>query len=220
MFASYIMEPFQSPSSPLFSGPILAKAGTSPMVIITRFEYTEQSRSGWKPSKQYFRRAGDTPLELSPGNTTAWSGLIEELRINGVSFAIAIVLHCVSYITFFLVSHWQCLPTFLRNTSGDPRDLALLLPPGQARLVIVTCKTSSFWWELEDEAIHSARPFGERFPQTTVIGPTVRPSLLAFHSRRPRHHHHGVAGSDAAAMCLPYRLLKVRTNRKTSMKKM
>ena len=32
------------------------------------------------------------------------------------------------------------------------------LPPGQARLVIVTCKTSSFWWELEDLAIHSARP--------------------------------------------------------------
>lgn len=70
---------------PLFSGPTLAMAGTSLVVIITKSEYTERSKFGWKLRKRYFLGGGDTSPELSHGKITAWSGLIEEIRMNGVS---------------------------------------------------------------------------------------------------------------------------------------
>lgn len=69
---------------PLFSGPTLATVDTSLVVTITKFEYTERSRSGWKLRKQCSLRAADTSPELSPGKIIACSGLIEKLRTNRI----------------------------------------------------------------------------------------------------------------------------------------
>ena len=166
------------------------------MVITTRFEYTEQSRSGWKLRKQYFRRTGDTPLELSPGNTIAWSGLIETENQWGFPRN----SHC-PYTVYHILRSWSFIGNvyFLEKYfRPHPRDLSCHCRPDK-RGLIVACKTSSFCWK--DEAIHPARPFGERSPKTIVIGPTVRPNLITFHSQRPRRHHrHGVAGLDAVDM--------------------
>lgn len=81
---------------PLLSEPTLATGGTFLVVIIIKLECTELSKSGWKLRKRYFQSAVHTPLELSPGKITAWSGLIEELRTNEIFSAFAILL-CIIY---------------------------------------------------------------------------------------------------------------------------
>ena len=70
-------ELFQTSLIPLFSGPILPVAGTSPTAITTKSEYTGRLSFEWTPRKRYFLSAVDTRLELSPGSITGWNGLTE-----------------------------------------------------------------------------------------------------------------------------------------------
>jgi hypothetical protein len=75
-----LTEPFQKSSLPPLLGPISVTADTSLAAIITKFGFTGRSRFGWKLRNSYFLRDADTYPELSPGRTTAWSGLIERIR--------------------------------------------------------------------------------------------------------------------------------------------
>ena len=90
----HIMESFLTSSfTPFFLGLIWLVVGTSPAATPTRSERTERSSFEWTLRKCYFPRAVDTCLKLSPGNTTAWSGLIKRFMKSVPSLVAAIPLY-------------------------------------------------------------------------------------------------------------------------------